>query len=170
MVNQELDNILTLRIQVTQDIRNLAQHYLLPQKPADPKEAGSELFVKKMALATGAVELVCSLMNVFGTMAGLRNYSGESAIADLTFGMNTNIFWITHDTRLMPIVSAAINAFQDNQQLRQQNQPLWAPLEYHNKNVWLEILPAIMLCLNGYPAMRKVSLEMKQAFEKFLKV
>ena len=170
MVNQELDNILTLRVQVVADIRSLAQHYLLPERYADQKENVAPEYVRKQADAAAAVELVCSLINVFGVMAGAKNYSGEAAIADLTFSLNTNIFWVKNATYLMPVLSAAINAYQDNQQLKVQNQALWAPLEYHNRNVWLEVLPAIVFCLNGYAAMRKVSLEMKQAFEKFLKV
>ena len=93
-VNQELDNILTLRVRTVKDVRALAQHYFIPPQPADPKSLEGVEFPRKQAEAALAVELVCSLVNMFGVMAGLKNYSGESAIADLTFTLNTNPFWI----------------------------------------------------------------------------
>lgn len=167
---QELDNILALRVQSLAEIRQLASFYFLPEKPAEIKDpAQAADFTKKMANATGAVELVCSLMNVFGTMAGLKNYSSESAIVDLTFGLNTNPFWVTNAAYLMPLVSASINAFEDNRKLRTNPQPLWKNLELHQKQAWLEVLPAILYCLKGYGSMREKSLEVKQAFEKFLR-
>jgi len=169
MVNQELDNILALRVQATTDIRALAQHYLMPEKPVDQKDTGSPDYLRRLADAAGAVELVCSLVNVFGVMSGLKNYSGESAIADLTFSLNTNQFWVKNAANLMPIVSATINALMDNQKLRLQTQPLWNALDSHHRHSWLEILPAVLLALKGYGAMRQQSLEMKQAFEKFLR-
>lgn len=169
MVNQELDQILALRVKVTQDVRELAQHYLIPAKPVDPKEVGSSDYIRKLADATAAVELVCSLVNVFGVMAGSKVYSGEAAIADLTFSLNTNIFWVKNAANLMPILSATVNAFLDNQKLKMVQQPIWNDLQYHHRTMWLEVLPAILLCLKGYSAMREQSLEMKQAFEKFIR-
>jgi len=172
MVNQEIDNLLTLRIQATNDIRMLAQYYLLPEKLTEqPKDAiVAAEYARKLAMATAAVEVVCCVVNMFGTMAGIKNFSSSNAIADLTFGLNVNTFWSANANYLMPILSMAVNAFQDNITLKAQQQPLWAPLEYHHSSSWLEVLPAILFCLKGYSAMREKSLEMKQSFEKFLKV
>lgn len=169
MIN-EMDNLLSLRVQTVKDVRALAQHYLLPAPPADPKSTEGLEYPRKQAEAVLAVELVCSLVNMFGVMAGLRNYSGESAIADLTFTLNTNPFWVKNASYLMPVLGAAVNAFQDNVQLKANPSPLWDKLQYHNDSVWLETLPAVLFCLKGASAMREKSLEMKQAFDKFLRV
>jgi hypothetical protein len=168
-INQEQDNLLTLRVQTIADVRALAQHYFLPVQPADLKSLEGVEYPRKQAEAALAVELVCSLVNMFGVMAGLKNYSGESAIADLTFALNTNPFWIKNAAFLMPILSIAVNAFQDNTRLKASPSPLWEKLQYHNASVWLEILPAVLFCLKGAPAMREKSLEMKQAFDKYLR-
>jgi len=172
--NQELDNVLSMRVQVAADTRALAQHYLLPEKPkqvpGQPPPVETPEFVRRMADASGAVEVICSLTNIFGVMTGFKNFSAESSISDLTFVLNTNPFWVKNATYLVPLLNTAINAFEDNRQLRAQNQPLWNGLEYHHRNAWLEILPAIVFVLKGYAEMRKVSLEMKQAFEKFLRI
>jgi hypothetical protein len=171
MVNrEEMDQMLAMRVRAVTDVRALAQHYFLPPKPTDPKQMDTPDFTRKMAHGTAAVELVCSLMNVFGVAAELRSFSGQSACADLTFGLNTNPFWVANSTYLMPLLNAAINGFNDNQALRESPQPLWSNLQYHNRNIWLELLPAILFCLKGYGAMREKSLEIKQAFEKFLRV
>lgn len=170
MVNQEMDNILTMRVQAVADVRALAQHYFIPAPPADSKSQEGLEYPRKQAEAALAVELVCSLVNMFGVMAGIKNYSGESAIADLTFTLNTNPFWVKNAAYLMPILGVAVNAFQDNTQLKTNPSPLWEKLHYHNASVWLEILPAVMFCLKGASAMREKSLEMKQAFDKFLRV
>jgi hypothetical protein len=169
MVNHEIDSILSMRLQVASDIRALAQHYFLPPKSNDPKDNTPE-FARRLADGTGAVELVCSLVNVFGSLLGHRVYSAENAIADLTFSLNTNQFWVKNAANLMPIVSATVNAALDVPKLKLQSQPIWLDLEKHSKLMWLEILPAILLCLKGYSGMREQSLEIKQAFEKFLKV
>lgn len=170
MVNQELDNLYTLRVQAVADVRALAQHYFTPTKPADPKDPAAAEYPRKQAEAALAVELVCSLVNMFGVMAGIKNYSGESAIADLTFTLNTNPFWVKNAAYLMPVLGAAVNAFQDNTLLKVNLSPLWAQMQYHNASVWLEVLPAVLFCLKGAAAMREKSLEMKQAFDKFLRV
>jgi hypothetical protein len=169
VVNPELDNLYTMRMQTVGDIRALAQHYFTPTKPIDPKDPAAAEFPRKQAEAALAVELVCSLVNMFGVMAGLKNYSGELAIADLTFTLNTNPFWVKNAAYLMPILGTAVNAFQDNTQLKANPSPLWEKLQYHNASVWLEILPAVLFCLKGAAAMREKSLEMKQAFDKFLR-
>lgn len=167
---QDIDKVAEMRIRTVMEVRALAQHYLMPEKPTAEKDAGSPEFIRKLADSTAAVEVVCSLVNMFGVMTGLVYYSSEAAVTDLTFVLNTNQFWLKNSTYLMPLVSSAINAFSDNHKLREVPQPMWDSLAYHNRNVWLEILPAVVFCLNGHAAMRTVSLEMKQAFEKFLKV
>lgn len=169
MVNQELDNLFTMRVQTVKDVRALAEYYFTPVKPADPKDPAAAEYPRKLAEAALAVELVCSLVNMFGVMAGLKNYSGESAIADLTFTLNTNPFWVKNAAYLMPILGVAVNAFQDNTQLKANPSALWEKLQYHNASVWLEILPAVLFCLKGAAVMREKSLEVKQAFDKFLR-
>jgi hypothetical protein len=169
-LNKEtLDGIAVLRIKSADEIRKLAQHYLLPKKPTEQKDVGSPEFIRKMADSTAAVEVVCSLVNIFGVMANLRFFGSDMAIADLTFSLNTNVFWVKNANYLVPILNTSINAFMDNQTFLVIAQPLWDDLEYQSRNVWLEILPAIVFCLNGYSAMRSVSVEIKQSFEKFLR-
>jgi hypothetical protein len=148
--------------------RELATYYLIPLKPTD-QERSSPDFIRKMANATAAIEVVCSLVNAFGVMSNYQNFSSQIAIADLVFVLNTNTFWVQNATYLVPLMNAAVNAFTDAQELQIKNEPLWKNLEYHCCNCWLELLPAIVFCLKGYPEMRKVSLEMKQAFEPLLR-
>lgn len=166
---QELEGIAELRVKTVMEVRALAQHYLLPEKPTNEKELGAPEFMRKMADAAAAVEVICSIVNVFGVMTGLRHFSGDSAITDLTFVLNTNQFWLKNSSYMMPLVNSSVNAFSDNYALTEKPQPLWGALVYHNRNVWLELLPAVVFCLSGHSAMRKVSLEMKQSFEKFLR-
>jgi hypothetical protein len=164
---EEISNIASLKIGSAARVRELATHYLMPPKPSD-QEKGSPDYLRKLANATAAVEVVCSLVNTFGVMQGLRNYSNSMAIADLIFALNTNTFWIANAAYLTPILNISVNAFLDNQELGLQNQELWKGLEYHNRICWLEVLPAILFCLKGYGEMRKIALEMKKAFEPLL--
>lgn len=166
---EELDAI-ELKAGAVNRVRELAQHYLIPDKVIDEREKSSPEFVRKMSNAASAVEVVCSLVNTFGVMRKVKNYSNETAIADLVFALNTNTFWIQNAAYLMPLMNAAVNSILDSKMQGLENQPLWKELEYHNKNTWLELLPAIVFCLRGYSDMRKVSLEMKKAFEPLLGV
>jgi ABC-type glycerol-3-phosphate transport system permease component len=151
-------------------VRELATHYLMPGKADfDPRNVGSPEYVRKMANSTAAVEVVCSLVNTFGVMAGYNNYIPQMAIADLVFILNTNTFWVQNAAYLVPLMNTAVNAFNDAQELKTKNEPLWKELVYHNNNCWLELLPAVVFCLKGYAEMRRVSVEMKQAFEPLLR-
>ncbi len=165
---EEMSNIASLKIGSAARVRELATHYLMPPKPQDEREKGSPDFIRKMAGATAAIEVMCSLVNAFGVMHGLRNYSSNAAIADLTFALNTNTFWIANSAYLVPLLNGAVNSTLDAELQLSENQPLWNYLQYHNKFCWLELLPAIVFCLKGYGEMRKVSLEMKKAFEPLL--
>lgn len=168
MVNQQLDHIYSMQMQVTKDVRDLANLYFMPERPQDERERGNPEYMKRTALATGAVEVVCALVNIFGVMHGLKTYSAQAAISSLTFTLNTNPFWVANVQYLMPLLNAAMNAFEDNNQIRSSDQPLWEGMYKRNKDVWLELLPAILFCLKGYGAMRDKSLEIKQAFTKFV--
>lgn len=168
MVNESLDQIYSMQLRVAKDVRDLAVHYFMPERPQEERERGNPEYMKRVALASGAVEVICSLVNVFGVMHGLRTYSAEQAITNLTFTLNTNPFWVANVQYLMPLLNAAMNAFSDNIELKAKQQPLWENMYRHNKQVWLELLPAVMFCLKGYSAMREKSLELKQSFEKFL--
>jgi hypothetical protein len=151
-------------------VRELAVHYLMPDKSEfEVKGINGPEYARKMANATAAVEVVCSLVNSFGVMAGFQNYSSQIAITDLVFVLNTNTFWVQNASYLVPLMNSAVNSFVDAQELRLKGEPLWKDLEYHNNNVWLELLPAVVFCLKGYPEMRKISLEMKKAFEMLLR-
>jgi len=155
--------------------RELATHYLLPERSGLEFDIQNKApnsnpdFVRKMANATAAIEVVCSLVNTFGVMAGFANFNAQMAVADLVFVLNTNSFWVQNASYLVPLMNSSVNSFLDAQELRVKNEPLWKELEYHNNNTWLEILPAIVFCLKGYADMRKISLEMKKAFEMLLR-
>jgi ABC-type glycerol-3-phosphate transport system permease component len=164
---EEFENVI---VGTAARVRELATHYLMPSKADfDARTAGSPEYVRKMANSTAAVEVVCSLVNTFGVMAGYHNYVPQMAIADLVFILNTNTFWVQNASYLVPLMNTAVNAFNDNQELRVKNEPLWRELVYHNNNCWLELLPAVVFCLKGYAEMRRVSVEMKQAFEPLLR-
>lgn len=170
MNDTELDNLLALRLRVTEDIRKTASHYFLPaEKPADNNTFAQTEYSKKLAESHLAVELVCSLVNVFGVMLRSDIFSTEAAISDLTFSLNTNPFWVKNSSYLMPVLAIAVNGVLDAKKLRLKNEPLWSNLWYQSRNLWLEVLPAILFCLSGYAEMQKKSLEIKQSFEKFLR-
>ncbi|MGB6976132.1 MAG: hypothetical protein WBE18_01550 [Gammaproteobacteria bacterium] len=165
---EEMSNIASLKIGSAARVRELAMHYLMPTKPASEQEKGSPDYVRKMANATAAVEVVCSLVNTFGVMVGLKNFSSGIAIADLVFALNTNTFWVANAAYLTPILNVSVNAFLDNGYLVMEGERLWDNLAYHNRTCWLEVLPAVVFCLKGYTEMRRISLEMKKAFEPLL--
>lgn len=153
----EIKNIAALKLNSAAKVRELASHYFMVT--GETKEA------KGLADSSAAVEVVCSIANVFGVMNGLRNFMPEQAITDLTFALNTNQFWIRNAQYLMPILNSAINASLDGRTQSLETGTLWGNMQYHNKFAWLELLPAIMFCLRGNTEMRRVSLEMKKAFE-----
>ncbi len=168
---EHVQETVSLRLKAMNDVRELCKKFLAPDLPSDQGQdgKGSPEYMRRLADSALAGEVVISLFNIFGVMSGSPNYSSENAVADLVFTLNTNPFWVKNDKYLMPIVNASINALVDNQELRFKPETLWARLEYHNKFMWLEILPAVVFCLYGYGKMRKISLEMKKTFEGLLR-
>jgi len=151
-------------------LRERAKKFIMPDPPVSEDEKKSLDYQRRVAESLAALDVFMSLVNVSGTMIGSGNYSSITAIADLTFTLNTNPFWIKHAAYLVPVLNVVINAFMDaNAMALEAKEPIWEKLQYHNRNCWLELLPAIVLCLKGHLVMRKYSLEMKKTFEPFLR-
>lgn len=168
MVNlEEFGNVAALKVSTINRVRELAKIYFAPQLNDNEKNSlGVPEAQKKISESVLAIEVVCSLANIFGVSQGFKNYSPEIALLDLTFTLNTNPFWVRNASYLMPLVNASINASLDgSMQLATPGDSLWDKLRYHHKNMWLELLPAVLYCLSGYKIMREKSLEMKKAFE-----
>lgn len=167
---EEITKVLQTHTDALVEMRQRASKFLMPDPPSSEDEKKSLDYQRRLADSLAALDVFMSLMNVSGTMVGSGNFSTIAAISDLTFALNTNTFWIKNASYLVPILNMAINAFLDfNVMAIGPNEPLWKELRYHNRNCWLEILPALVLCLKGHYTMRKCSLEMKKTFEPFLR-
>ena len=141
-------------------IRDLANKFLVP-----PEGTNESKDAKKMGDALAAVEVIVSLISIFNTVFNTTKTNPLNAIADLTFTLNTNPFWIKNAGYLMPLFTAALNGAMDYRDTENNKEPMWDKLRYHDRNMWLELLPAIMMLVHGYIGMRAVSNEMKKTFE-----
>lgn len=140
-------------------LREIAHSYVVPK---DGSEESKD--ARRMANAYGAAEAMISLYNIF---QGLRNPSENamySLLNDLTAALNTNPFWVQHVGTLMPLFIAAVNAANDARQLKLENEPRWKDLEAQARCLWVELYPAIIFLVHGYPAMRAVSVDIKKTF------
>jgi hypothetical protein len=167
---EQIDSIFKAHTEMFIGMRERAAQFLMPDPPSSEEEKKSLDYQRRLAESLAALDVFMSFMNVSGAMIGSGNFSTITAIADLTFALNTNTFWIKNATYLVPILNMSINAFLDaNDMAIREQEPIWDNLQYHNRNCWLELLPAIVFCLKGRLAMRKYSLEMKKTFEPFLR-
>lgn len=141
-------------------IRDLATKFLVPTEGTNESKDA-----KKMGDALAAVEVVISLVNIFNTVFNTSRTNLLDTIVDLTFTLNSNPFWARNSAYLMPLFTAALNSAMDYRDTENNKEPLWEKLRYHDRNMWLELLPAIMFLVHGYIGMRLVSNEMKKTFE-----
>lgn len=142
------------------NVRDLAKKFLMPLEGSEDMKNP-----RLVADAIGAVEVVVSICNMFRAL--ITSSSGRQSLWDLTFLLNSNPFWVQNRTFFMPLLIAAQNANMDY--VQGNTEPLWDKLYYHNKQVWLELLPMVVYQLHGPAKMQLVSLEMKKSFEAFVK-
>ena len=149
-------------------LRDIAKKFLIPEKVPEQDS-------RKLAEATAAVEVVLSVVNIFNTIYSNQRHTCLAAITDLTFALNSNVFWVKNSGYLMPLLNGAINAALDYKEAEEKlaeeklPEPLWDKFDYHNKFAWLEILPAIVFLVHGFGKMRVHSTEIKKSFEAFVK-
>lgn len=142
-------------------LREIAKKFLAPE--------GNEPEPRKLAESTAATEVILSIVNIFNAIYSNQRHASLTAIADLTFALNSNMFWVKNSGYLIPLLNGAVNAAMDFKDAQDKvPEPLWDKFEYHNKYAWLELLPAIVFLLYGFGKMRVCSTEIKKSFEAFV--
>lgn len=141
-----------------QKIRTIAQGFLMPKTEEEKKDA------IKMANCTAAVEVLCSLYNIFSAMRTGGQNSAFNLVTDLVISLNTNPFWVRNAGSLMPLMIAAVNASNDARELLIEASPRWSGLQAQSENLWVELFPQVDFLCNGYAHMRLSSVEMKKTF------
>ncbi|MGH7744024.1 MAG: hypothetical protein ACREQ5_04290 [Candidatus Dormibacteria bacterium] len=159
----ELKEGVSLLIDNNARVRALANKFLLPKETSEDTKDNL-----KMGNALAAVEVVCSLVNVFSALLTTNPVFTQIAITDLTFGLNSNSFWVRNTGHLMPLFIASINGISDYNLMALENEPRWSDLRAQGKNLWLEILPTIVFLIHGYPRMKECSIEIKKSFASIL--
>lgn len=155
MLNEAMHDM----IAADKKVRDLASNYLIPKEGS---EAAKD--AQKMAEGFAATDLVVSLFRIFQGLQNPAENSMYQMLSDLTFGLNTNPFWVRHAGTLMPLFIAAVNAANDARQLRINPEERWKGLEHQSRCLWVELIPAIIFLVHGYGAMQLASLEIKKSF------
>lgn len=140
-------------------VRAIAHKFLVPTKDSEESKDA-----RKMAQGYAASEVMVTVFNIF---RGLKTPS-ENAMFDLlnnmTIALNTNPFWAQYVGTLMPLFIAAVNGANDARELQVMGETKWNALQGQSKDLWVEIMPAIVFLVHGYAAMRLVSTEIKKSF------
>lgn len=123
------------------------------------------------AARMSGIELAChmsvALCNIFLAIRRPEERRTYRAVCDLTFGLNTNGFWVANAGVIMPVVHAALNTYRDGVELT---------LDTYNKGEYgvndalatasrlapLEIFPLIAYLIGGPPLMLATSIPLKQ--------
>lgn len=138
------------------------EHYRLKAENEQPADY--------MAYGMLAVDISIRLANMF---ISIRKNKGVHRVAcDLTYQMNTNIFWQKNANVLMPIMHVCLNTFSDGAQLVLER--MTAP-EYASGDILisasraapLEIFPIVAYLLGGPELMVSVSLPLKRALAPY---
>lgn len=130
-------------------------HFKLgPEQPSD-----------YMAYGMLAVDIAIRLANVF---ISIKKDKGVYRVAcDLTYQMNTNMFWQKNASVLLPVMHVCLNTFSDGMQLIAER---LTAAEYASGDILisasraapLEIFPIIAYLLGGPELMASASLPMKR--------
>ena len=143
-------------------VRDVAHAYLVPKEGSEEsKEA------RRMAMAYGASEVIVSLFSIFQGLQAPNENTMFNLLNDLTLALNTNPFWGQHAGSLMPLFIASVNAANDARQLKLENEARWKDLEAQARNLWVEMIPAVIFLVHGYGAMRVASVDIKKTFLGF---
>lgn len=123
------------------------------------------------AEANAGIQLACqmsvAIMNVFLAIRRPDEHRTYRAICDLTFGLNTNGFWVNNAGVIMPLIHSALNTYRDGVQLTLDigdgdeygvNDALAAA----SRLAPLEIFPVIAYLIGGPPLMLAASIPLKQ--------
>lgn len=140
-------------------LRDIAHAYLVPKEGSDESKDA-----RRMAMVYGAGELIVSLYGIFQGLQAPTENTMFNLLNDLTLALNTNPFWGQHAGALMPLFIASVNAANDARQLKLENEPRWKDLEAQARNLWVEMIPAIIFLVHGYAAMRVASVDIKKTF------
>lgn len=118
-----------------------------------------------MAYGLLAVDIAVRLANLF---LSIKKDKGVHRVAcDLTYQMNTNIFWQKNASVLLPVIHVCLNTFSDGMQLiaeRMVNSEYASgdTLIAASRAAPLEIFPIIAYLLNGPELMVSASLPLKR--------
>lgn len=140
-------------------VREIAKKFLIPAE--DTKESKDP---ERMAMSIAAVEVVCSLVNIFGCLQSPTQNSAYALLTDLTTSLNTNPFWVRNQGSLATLLIASVNGANDARELSVGAEPRWDALREQSKNLWVEMLPQIVFMAAGYATMRLTSVEIKKTF------
>lgn len=140
-------------------IREAAKQFLVPKEGSEEAKDNA-----RMATAYYAVEVVCSIFNVFASLRSPNSLNTFMAVSDLTISLNTNPFWVRNAGHLTPLLIAAVNAANDAREIDAVQEPRWKSLKEQCENNWLDILPTIVFLTHGQAIMRITSVEMKKTF------
>ena len=143
------------------------RHFGLSDKGKDPEDAGL------MAYGLSAVDVAKRLMNLFVAIKNPNSNRAYTAICDLTFQLNTNVFWQKNASVLMPILHVTLNTHRDGValQLERAKREEYAQgdtLLAASRAAPLEIFPVIAYLFGGPDLMLSASLPLKQELAPYL--
>lgn len=119
----------------------------------------SEASVEQKAQLHSAIDCLTSITNVFAGLAGAVSLGSvslgayASSINDLTFGLESNDFWLGRKAYLQPIFLSCVDSFVAS--LRDD-----LPETIVFQRQWLSLIPAVLFCLGGYSLRNGHSSEM----------
>lgn len=143
------------------------RHFQLEGKKDDPAH------VALMAYGLPAVDVAKRLMNMFVAMRNPQSGRSYSAICDLTYQLNTNIFWQKNASMLLPVIHVILNTHRDGvaMQVDRATREEYAQgdtLLAASRAAPLEIFPIIAYGLGGPELMLSASLPLKQELAPYI--
>lgn len=143
------------------------RYFELTDRGKDPQDAGL------MAYGLAAVDVAKRMMNLFVAIKNPASNRTYSAICDLTYELNTNIFWQKNANVLMPLMHAGLNTHRDSIALqvdraRREEYAQGDTLLAACRAMPLEIFPVIAYLLGGSKLMLASSLGLKTELAPYL--
>lgn len=138
-------------------VRSTASKYLIPlEGTEDHKDP------KKMADGVLATEVVVSVVTLFKAMLEMDVTANVMALMDLSFGLNSNLFWTRNANYLVPVLTTAQLAALDYIVHVEDNNLAHRELQYHNRFAWLDVVVSIAFLVRGFPYTKSVSQQLKK--------
>lgn len=118
------------------------------------------------AYARMAVEVCISIANVILSMKHPESRRGLRAIQDLTYGLNSNDFWMKNASVLLPVLTVIINAQKDFATFQLERKTMQEYGSYDklisgSETVCLEIFSVILYLVGGPSLMSLASAPLK---------